>query len=146
MHDPIQHAFETQAFQVVCQTVALAGGQVSLLEPHPQVAKDQGNRNTVRQDELVRHVVTTLEESFLNPSMIEQQRAEIVAEKRELREWQSQHHWSPNQLRHTAATEIRKRHGLEAAQVILGHSQLGVTQVYAERDIAKGTEVARLIG
>ena len=68
------------------------------------------------------------------------------AEKRELREWQSQHHWFPNQLRHTAATEIRKRHGLEAAQVILGHSQLGVTQVYAERDIAKGMEVARLIG
>ena len=68
------------------------------------------------------------------------------AEKRELREWQSSHHWSPNQLRHTAATEIRKRHGLEAAQVILGHSHLGVTQVYAERDIAKGMEVARLIG
>ncbi len=68
------------------------------------------------------------------------------AEKRELRDWQSQHHWAPNQLRHTAATEIRKRHGLEAAQVILGHSQLGVTQVYAERDIAKGMEVARLIG
>jgi len=68
------------------------------------------------------------------------------AEKSELREWQSSHHWSPNQLRHTAATEIRKRHGLEAAQVILGHSQLGVTQVYAERDVAKGMEVARLIG
>lgn len=68
------------------------------------------------------------------------------AEKSELREWQSQHHWAPNQLRHTAATEIRKHHGLEAAQVILGHSQLGVTQVYAERDITKGMEVARLIG
>ena len=68
------------------------------------------------------------------------------AEKRELRKWQSQHHWSPNQLRHTAATEIRKHYGLEAAQVILGHSQLGVTQVYAERDITKGMEVARLIG
>jgi integrase len=68
------------------------------------------------------------------------------AEKQELREWQSEHHWSPNQLRHTAATEIRRDHGLEAAQVILGHSQLGVTQVYAERDVAKGMEVARQIG
>ncbi len=68
------------------------------------------------------------------------------AQKRELRKWQSEHHWSPNQLRHTAATEIRKQHGLEAAQVILGHSQLGVTQVYAERDDAKGIEVARAIG
>ena len=67
-------------------------------------------------------------------------------QKKELREWQSQHHWSPNQLRHTAATEIRKHHGLEAAQVILGHSQANVTQVYAERDLAKGLEVAKQIG
>jgi integrase len=67
-------------------------------------------------------------------------------EKRELREWQSQHHWSPNQLRHAAATEIRKEFGLEAAQVILGHSQANVTQMYAERDISKGMEVAKLIG
>lgn len=32
-------------------------------------------------------------------------------------------HWHPNQLRHSAATEIRKTFGLEAAQVALGHSQ-----------------------
>jgi len=54
--------------------------------------------------------------------------------------------WSPNQLRHNAATEIRKRFGLEAAQVILGHSEIGVTQVYAERDASKAIEVARMIG
>lgn len=54
--------------------------------------------------------------------------------------------WSPNRLRHSAATEIRSRFGLEAAQVILGHSKADVTQVYAERDIAKGVEVARAIG
>ncbi len=68
------------------------------------------------------------------------------AEKQELREWQSEHHWSPNQLRHAAATEIRREFGLEAAGVILGHSKLGVTQVYAERDFAKGMEVAMAIG
>ncbi len=67
-------------------------------------------------------------------------------EKRELREWQSQHHWAPNQLRHTAATEVRSKFGLEEAQIILGHSTADVTQVYAERDIAKGMEVARQIG
>lgn len=54
--------------------------------------------------------------------------------------------WSPNRLRHTAATEIRREFGLEAAQVILGHAAVGVTQVYAERDMAKGLEVARRIG
>lgn len=54
--------------------------------------------------------------------------------------------WSPNQLRHTAATEIRKNFGLEAAQVILGHAAADVTQVYAERDALKAVEVIRQIG
>ncbi|MDA7979298.1 MAG: site-specific integrase [Pirellulales bacterium] len=54
--------------------------------------------------------------------------------------------WSPNRIRHTAATNVRKRFGLEAAQIILGHSRADVTQVYAERDLARGSEVARQIG
>ncbi|MCO6043326.1 site-specific integrase [Aeoliella sp. ICT_H6.2] len=54
--------------------------------------------------------------------------------------------WSPNRLRHAAATEVRKRFGLEAAQVYLGHSQAKVTEVYAERDMAKAIEVAREVG
>lgn len=63
-----------------------------------------------------------------------------------LRKWRSDHRWAPNQLRHAAATEIRRQFGLEAAQVVLGHSQANVTQVYAERDLARGIEVARAIG
>jgi integrase len=55
-------------------------------------------------------------------------------------------HWHPNQLRHTHATKVRRRFGLEAAQVALGHSQLGVTQVYAERDEALAVRVAKEIG
>ncbi len=54
--------------------------------------------------------------------------------------------WSPNRLRHAAATEIRSRFGLEAAQVILGHSRADVTQVYAERDLAKAEAVVREVG
>lgn len=54
--------------------------------------------------------------------------------------------WHPNQLRHSAATNIRAKFGLEAAQVTLGHSKADVTQVYAERDLGKAIEVARLIG
>ncbi|MCH7751347.1 MAG: site-specific integrase [Planctomycetes bacterium] len=54
--------------------------------------------------------------------------------------------WSPNRLRHSAATEVRSKFGLEAAQIILGHSTADVTQVYAERDLTKGIEVARQIG
>ena len=54
--------------------------------------------------------------------------------------------WSPNQLRHTRATEIRKEYGLEAAQIILGHEKADVTQIYAERDKQKGVEIMRKIG
>jgi integrase len=55
-------------------------------------------------------------------------------------------HWSPNRLRHAMATEVRKAFGLEAAQVLLGHSRADVTQTYAERDMKKGQDVARKIG
>lgn len=54
--------------------------------------------------------------------------------------------WSPNRLRHAAATEIRQHFGLEAAQVVLGHSKADVTQIYAERDLSRAVEVARRIG
>jgi len=63
-----------------------------------------------------------------------------------LKEWQSAHRWSPNQLRHTAATDIRKRYGAEAAQVILGHAKLNTTEIYAERDLSKAMEIARQVG
>ena len=49
-------------------------------------------------------------------------------------------------LRHTHATEVRRRFGLEAAQVSLGHAQAQVTEVYAERDLALAAKVARQIG
>ena len=54
--------------------------------------------------------------------------------------------WSPNQLRHTAATMIRKQFGLEAAQLLLGHKRADVTQLYAEVNEAKAVEVAMKIG
>jgi integrase len=54
--------------------------------------------------------------------------------------------WSPHRLRHSAATEVRRRFGLEASQVVLGHAELGVTQVYAERDLQRAREVMRQIG
>lgn len=55
-------------------------------------------------------------------------------------------HWHPNQLRHLFATEVRRVHGLEAVQVLLGHSRADVTQVYAERDLALASAVAAKIG
>jgi integrase len=54
--------------------------------------------------------------------------------------------WGPNRLRHGAATAIRRAYGLEASQVILGHSKADTTQIYAERDAARAREVMRAIG
>jgi site-specific recombinase XerC len=54
--------------------------------------------------------------------------------------------WSPNRLRHSAATAIRKRFGLEAAQVTLGHAAADVTQVYAERDLERAAVVMAQVG
>lgn len=42
--------------------------------------------------------------------------------------------WHPHQLRHTAATNIRKEFGIEVARVILGHTSPAVTELYAEVD------------
>ncbi len=54
--------------------------------------------------------------------------------------------WVPNQLRHSAATEVRSKFGLEAAQVVLGHSNAQTTEIYAEVDFEKAAKVAREIG
>ena len=65
----------------------------------------------------------------------------------ELREWNLKNRWSPNQLRHAAATQVRKLAGLETARAVLGHSTSAVTeQYYAEVDLEKAASVIQRIG
>jgi len=54
--------------------------------------------------------------------------------------------WSPNQLRHARATELRKEFGIEATRVSLGHKRLDATEIYAEKDLMLAIEVARKAG
>jgi integrase len=54
--------------------------------------------------------------------------------------------WSPNQLRHAAATRIRKEMGIEVAQAVLGHRKLETTQVYAEVNQARAIEAMERLG
>lgn len=68
------------------------------------------------------------------------------AEREALSHWRSEHHWHPNQLRHTAATLVRQQHGIETARVVLGHSKLTTTEIYAEADRLKAAEVMAKIG
>jgi integrase len=55
-------------------------------------------------------------------------------------------HWHPHQLRHSRGTEIRKKYGIEAAQVALGHARADVTQVYAEKNLELAKRIAREMG
>lgn len=52
----------------------------------------------------------------------------------ELERWRKEHRFAMNQLRHSAATRIRKEHGLDVARAILGHRTVETTQIYAEQD------------
>jgi integrase len=54
--------------------------------------------------------------------------------------------WHPHQLRHSAATRLRREFGLDVARVILGHSSPAVTEVYAEVDRAKAIDVMGSVG
>jgi len=60
--------------------------------------------------------------------------------------WRKRFRWTPNQLRHTAATFLRKEFGIDAARVILGHSSPTVTEVYAELDYSKAAEIMAQVG
>ena len=45
MYDPVQHAFEAEAFEVERGVVSVAVGQEHVVEPDPQVAEHQRHRD-----------------------------------------------------------------------------------------------------
>jgi integrase len=67
-------------------------------------------------------------------------------EKAELKKWEKAHKWHVHQIRHLAATLIRKEHGIEAARIILGHSSAFTTEIYAETDKSKAIDAIGRIG
>jgi integrase len=54
--------------------------------------------------------------------------------------------WSPNRLRHSFATDVRKRFGIEPVQALLGHARLNTSEIYAEKNLLLATEGAAKIG
>lgn len=54
--------------------------------------------------------------------------------------------WHPNQLRHNAATVLRKEYGIELARIVLGHSTAFTTEIYAEADRDQALAVVAKIG
>jgi integrase len=54
--------------------------------------------------------------------------------------------WSPNRLRHLAATRIRAKYGIEMTRTILGHSDPAISLVYAERDLDTARRIMGEVG
>lgn len=54
--------------------------------------------------------------------------------------------WVPHQLRHARGTLVRERLGIEAAQAVLGHSDLDATQLYAQRSLTLAWKAAKELG
>jgi len=54
--------------------------------------------------------------------------------------------WSPNQLRHLRAGEVKQAMGIEASSAILGHANIRTTEIYAKRKLELAVEVQRQIG
>jgi integrase len=55
-------------------------------------------------------------------------------------------HWHPHQLRHSAATTLRREFGLDVARVVLGHRSPQITELYAELDLSRAVEVMEKLG
>lgn len=85
--------------------------------------------------------------AFRHPTIVKKRGVDLTDDQSdELAAWRKEHRWHPHRLRHTRATEIRRRFDVEAAQVILGHSKPDTTLVYAERDLDRAREVMGEIG
>ena len=92
-------------------------------------------------------IARACDRAFPHPTLTKERGVALTGnEAAELSKWRKAHRWHPHQLRHTMATEIRKRFDVEAAQVILGHSRPDTTLIYAERDLAKAREIMMEIG
>ena len=48
--------------------------------------------------------------------------------------------WHPNQLRHLAATNLRREFGIEIARAVLGYSSVDMKKVYVEMDATKARD------
>lgn len=103
--------------------------------------KDSYNRAIKRACEIAFEMPTELRKIPQTAAPDERERLKAKA-----KEWRAKHCWSPNQLRHTAATELRRQLDLDASRVILGHSDARTTATYAERDFEAAKEIMAKLG
>src|SRR5262245_24255149 len=72
--------------------------------------------------------------------------AKLIAEEHEeVHAWRRGHRGHPDQLRHSRATELRRR-GLDLAKAVLGRSKVEATQLYDGKDIVAAVARVSRIG
>jgi len=92
-------------------------------------------------------VARACDRAFPHPTLAKARKKDLTNDQQaDLLAWRKSHRWHPHQLRHTRATEIRRRFDTEAAQIILGHSKPETTLIYAERDLEKARRIMVEIG
>jgi integrase len=128
----------------------------------PTQARRQAKKNPKRakrdhydETSLRNAVYRACDKAFPPPDPLTRRRGEALAgwharltreQKEELARWRSEHRWHPNQLRHTAATTIRREYGIETARIQLGHSRAFTTEIYAEADRVQAMEAMAKLG
>jgi integrase len=96
-----------------------------------------------------RAIARACEQAFPPPAPLGQAEGETRAtwrkrltavQRDELAKWIRANRFHPHQLRHNAATSLRKRYGLEVARIVLGHRSAAVTEIYAEADLTRARQ------
>lgn len=80
------------------------------------------------------------------PPKVRELPRELQEKRQAVEDFRAAHRWHPHQLRHNAATALRKKFGIEGARVVLGHQSAGVTEIYAELDRGKAANIMREVG
>lgn len=98
-----------------------------------------------------RAIATACEQAFAMPDELrridKRLPDDVVRQRNELAAaWRSEHCWHPHQLRHNAATQLRREAGIETTRCALGLSSVAIAEVYAELDLDKAREVIGKFG
>jgi integrase len=94
-----------------------------------------------------RAIARACDRAFPHPTLSAIPRKKRTAEQAaELKAWRKSHQWHPHQLRHSTATVIRRQFGIEAAQAVLGHSQIDTSELYAEKSLEAARQIMQAIG
>jgi integrase len=71
---------------------------------------------------------------------------EISSDPAKCDQWNREHRWHPNRLRHSFAGKARQVAGIDVTATLLGHASPDTSLIYAEKDEATAREIVRKIG